>query len=51
MRKTFAVRMYHLLQRDLVATQRALGHVNINSTVSYLGFALDDVDSAIRGQK
>jgi integrase len=34
MRKTFANRMYEKLGRDLVKTQRALGHKNINSTVA-----------------
>jgi site-specific recombinase XerD len=47
MRKTFANRVYEKLGRDLVKTQRALGHKNINSTVSYLSFAEADVDEAI----
>jgi integrase len=38
MRKTFANRMYDKLGKDLVKCQRALGHRNINSTVSYLSF-------------
>jgi integrase len=33
MRKTFANRVYHQLNHDLVKTQRAMGHKNINSTV------------------
>jgi integrase/recombinase XerD len=47
MRKTFADRMYDLLGRDLIKTQTALGHKNINSTVQYLGFKQEDIDSAI----
>ena len=35
MRKTFANRVYHQLNHDLVKTQRAMGHKNINSTVAY----------------
>jgi hypothetical protein len=41
MRKTFAHGVYKALGRDLVNTQRALGHKNVNSTVSYLGFETD----------
>jgi site-specific recombinase XerC len=47
MRKTFAHRVYENLSRDLVKTQRALGHANINSTVSYLSFADAEIDAAI----
>jgi integrase len=47
MRKTFANRVYQKLNHDLVKTQRALGHRNINSTVSYLRFAEEDIDQAI----
>jgi integrase len=47
MRKTFANKVYTRLQRDLVKTQRALGHRNINSTVAYLSFCEDDVTQAI----
>ena len=47
MRKTFADRVYDRLDRDLVKTQRALGHRNINSTVSYLSFREEDIDAAI----
>lgn len=47
MRKTFANRVYERLDRDLVRTQRALGHRNINSTVSYLSFREEDIDQAI----
>jgi integrase len=47
MRKSFANRVYQKLNHDLVKTQRALGHRNINSTVSYLRFAEEDIDQAI----
>jgi integrase len=48
MRKTFAHGVYEALAHDLVKTQRALGHKNINSTVSYLGFGTDaEINEAI----
>ena len=47
MRKTFADRVYDKLGRDLVKTQRALGHRNINSTVQYLSFREEEIDAAI----
>jgi integrase len=47
MRKTFANRMYDKLGHDLVKTQRALGHKNINSTVAYLSFREEDIAAAI----
>jgi integrase len=47
MRKTFANRMYERLNHDLVKTQRALGHKNINSTVQYLSFREEDIIDAI----
>lgn len=47
MRKTFANRAYELLGHDLPRTQRALGHVNINSTIKYLSFKEEDIDAAI----
>ncbi len=49
MRKTFANRVHERLGRDLLKTQRALGHKNINSTVSYLSFQQDEIDEAILG--
>lgn len=49
MRKTFAKRVYEALDKDLVATQRALGHESIQSTVSYLSFDQESIDNAIRG--
>jgi hypothetical protein len=48
MRKTFAHGVYERLGHDLVKTQRALGHRNVNSTVSYLGFeANSDINETI----
>lgn len=47
MRKSFANRLYDRLGHDLVRTQRALGHRNINSTVSYLSFREEDIDAAV----
>lgn len=49
MRKTFANRVYNALGRDLVSTQQAMGHADVNSTVSYLSFCQEDVDNAILG--
>lgn len=47
LRKTFADRVYSKLGHDLVKTQKALGHKNINSTVSYLSFKDEQIDEAI----
>jgi len=47
MLKTFANRVYHQLNHDLVKTQRAIGHKNINSTVAYLSFVEEEIDAAI----
>jgi integrase len=47
MRKTFARKVHERLGHDLVKTQRALGHKNINSTVAYLSFVEDEIDQAI----
>jgi integrase len=47
MRKTFANRVYHQLNHDLVKTQRAMGHKNVNSTVAYLSFLEEEIDAAI----
>jgi len=44
---TFANRVYHQLNHDLVKTQQAMGHKNINSTVAYLSFVEDEIDQAI----
>lgn len=47
MRKTFAKKVHALLKRDLVKTQKALGHANINSTVRYLSDGDAEIDKAI----
>lgn len=49
MRKTFANTIHERLGRDLLKTQKALGHKNINSTVSYLSFKQEEIDEAILG--
>jgi integrase len=49
MRKTFADRVYEALDRDILRTQKALGHRNINSTVQYLSFKEQDIEAAILG--
>jgi integrase len=45
--KTFANRVYERLHHELVKTPRALGHKNINSTVSYLSFREEEINAAI----
>lgn len=47
MRKTFAKRVHQKLGRDLMKTQKALGHARVTSTVSYLSFDEGEVDDAI----
>lgn len=47
LRKTFAGRMYRRLDRDLMKTQKALGHKSVTSTAAYLSFAEAEVDAAI----
>lgn len=49
MRKTFANKVYDRLGKDLVKTQRALGHKSVSSTVSYLSFREEEIDEAILG--
>ncbi len=49
MRKTFANNVHEKLGRDILKTQKALGHKNINSTVSYLSFREEEIDEAILG--
>ena len=46
-RKTFASKIYVLLGKDLVKTAKALGHRNINSTVSYISFETQELDTAV----
>ena len=47
-RKTFAKKIYQKLNRDLIGTQKALGHASCQSTVSYLSFEQTEIDNAIR---
>ena len=47
MRKTFASKVHDALGRDLLKTMNALGHKNIDSTVSYLSFETSEVDAAV----
>lgn len=47
MRKTFANKVYHALDKDLLRTQKALGHRNLDNTARYLDFADEEVDDAI----
>jgi len=47
LRKTFADRMYKVLDKDLFKLQRALAHESINSTVKYLSFKEEEIDEAI----
>jgi site-specific recombinase XerD len=49
LRKTFARRIYAKVDRDLLDTQQALGHVSITSTVHYLDVRQERVDAAILG--
>ena len=47
MRKAFAKKVYLSLGKDLINTQRALGHKCISSTAHYLHFDQNEVDDAI----
>jgi integrase len=49
MRKTFAKAIYERSGRDLMMTQKALGHASIDSTVRYLSFDSQALDNAILG--
>lgn len=46
-RKTFAERVYKAFNKDILKTQKALGHKNFNSTVSYLSFETEEIDNTI----
>lgn len=46
-RKTFAQRVYSALGHDLLATQRAMQHASISSTILYLAVDQQRVDDAI----
>lgn len=47
LRKTFSVSVHKALGNDLLATQKALGHSSINSTIAYLPINEEEVDNAI----
>lgn len=47
MRKTFAKKVYNALNKDLLKTQKALGHRYITSTIDYLAVDMDEVNAAI----
>jgi integrase len=47
LRKTFAMRVHAYYHGDLLKTQKALGHVNINSTIKYLALDEAEVDAGI----
>ena len=47
MRKTLARRVYEGSGKDLMKTQKALGHSRITSTVSYLSFDEKDLDDIL----
>ncbi len=49
LRKTFAKFAYELLGGKLEKVQVALGHKSITSTIAYLSFNHDDIDTAIMG--
>ncbi len=49
MRKTFGMGVYKRSGKDIVATQKALGHVSLSSTTHYLSVDADTVDAAILG--
>ena len=47
MRKTFAQGMRKLLNGDIVNLMKAMGHRSINTTMAYMVFDNDEIDSAI----
>ena len=47
-RKTFALKVYEALGKDVARLQYALGHRWITSTQAYISFAEKDVDDTIR---
>jgi integrase len=48
-RKSFCKKVYEALGRDLVNTQRAMGHRSVQSTISYLSFDQEAINQAIKG--
>ncbi len=49
MRKSFAMGIYERTNKDIVDTQKALGHASLASTSHYLDVNRDTVDAAILG--
>ena len=49
LRKTFAKGVYERSGKDLLVTQKALGHTAVSTTVDYLSFNDQDVRDAILG--
>jgi len=47
MRKTFAKKVYEIVEKDILKTKEALGHRRLDSTISYLSFDWSDIDDAI----
>jgi len=47
MRKSFAAAVFDGLGRDLLLAQQALGHRNVNSTISYLNVDQERIDAAV----
>ncbi|MCO6432234.1 MAG: tyrosine-type recombinase/integrase [Deltaproteobacteria bacterium] len=47
MRKTFCARVHEALGRDLLKTQRALGHKCVSSTAAYLSFNEAEISEAV----
>jgi len=47
MRKTFAASMYDRLGGNIFKVKEAMGHISVNSTVSYLSFKQDEINNAI----
>ena len=46
-RKTYAQKVYSALGHDLIATQAAMRHASITSTIQYLSFEEEKVERAI----
>lgn len=51
MRKTFAKKIYQLLEHDLMKTQELMGHKNIQTTIKYLSFDRQDLRDAVLKQR
>lgn len=47
LRKTFAKKVHDLFEKDIVKTQKALGHASLSSTAHYLQFDQKEIDDAI----